>query len=99
LVRGLREQVASARASDAADEASASELGEQVIEVRLRDLPPACDIGSLHGASALVLGEVDHGADAVVTLGGEEHVRSASIRPDALKERPDSSRVTLFTTN
>jgi hypothetical protein len=61
--------VAALGATDGADEAGLAEGGEELVEVRLGDVLARGDFGALDGPFPVVVGELDEGADAVITFG------------------------------
>jgi hypothetical protein len=73
-VGGLADQrMPSLRTADAPDEAGATQGGQKLVQVRLRDALSSGDLGALKRALPKVVGQLDEGAHSVVTLGGHTH--------------------------
>src|SRR5262249_33250263 len=74
-VAPMRQQIAATRPADALDEAAAPQLGEQLLEIGQRNLPPFRALGQADPPPVAVLGEIDHRHDRVATASTEPHAR------------------------
>src|SRR5580704_7602347 len=80
VVAMMRQQIAAARAAHALDQTAAAQLGEQLLEIRQRNLLPLGDFGKAHRLAIAVPRQIDHCHDRIAALGAEPHGFALAIR-------------------